>query len=164
MKEMRMSPRVSFRALLVAVALSLPVLSLASEGLYAVYSTSEPFDDVMENLRMAIQERGMFINNEMHMGDMLERTGKDLGFDEKIYEKAESIEFCSSVLSRKMVEEKPQRIVNCPFIISVYVLPSDPKKTHVVHRALASAEVEQSPVMAEVAAMLKSVAEAAVAW
>ncbi len=146
------------------------VLSLAATqgalaaGGYALYESSAAFGDVMDGLKAAIGERGMYINNIMHMGEMLERTGKDLGLGEPVYAKAESIEFCSAILSRKMTAEEPARIVNCPFIVSVYVLPNEPGKTYVVHREIPPDQVAASSVMAEVAENLKAIAEAAVAW
>lgn len=106
----------------------------------------------------------MYINNVMHMGEMLERTGKDLGLGESIYERAESIEFCSAVLSRRMTEDNPARIVNCPFILSIYTLRAEPDKTYVAHGVIPPAEAESSEIMAEVAQMLKGVAEEAVSW
>jgi hypothetical protein len=119
---------------------------------------------VLQGLKLAIEERGMYINNIMHMGEMLERTGKDLGLGEPIYARAESIEFCSAVLSREMTSEDPARIVNCPFIISVYTLPGRDGTTFVAHREVPQDQVEGSAVMAKIAAMLKDVAGAAAAW
>ena len=104
---------------------------------------------------------GMIINTELQMSEMLDRTGKDLGFEKKIYRNAVSIDFCSSVLSRKMTEEDPRRIVNCPFIVTVYVLPDEPGTTYVVHRRLG--DPDEPGVMGEVASMLKAVSEAATA-
>ena len=155
----------SLKRLACALALSLAATQGAqAAGGYAVYESSAAFEDVMEGLKAAIGERGMYINNIMHMGDMLERTGKDLGLGEAIYAKAESIEFCSATLSRKMTAEEPARIVNCPFIVSVYALPKEPGKTYVVHREIPPDQVAASPVMAEVAENLKGIAEAAVSW
>jgi uncharacterized protein (DUF302 family) len=150
------------RSLLLTFALT-PGLSLAAGG-YSVHESEAAFDDVMDGLKLAIEERGMYINNVMHMGEMLERTGKDLGKDEPIYQRAESVEFCSAVLSREMTGENPARIVNCPFIISVYTLPSQPDKTFVVHREIPQDQIESSPVMARISAMLKDVASAAASW
>jgi uncharacterized protein (DUF302 family) len=141
-----------------------PGLTLAEKGPYVTRSAESGFEEVMQNLRLAIQDRGLYINNEMHMAEMLERTGKDLGFSGQAYLKAESIEFCSAVLSRKMVEEDPRRVVNCPFIISVYVLPAEPGRTFVAYRAPALEETQASAVMREVAEMLQTLATAAVAW
>ena len=153
------------RSTLLALALFVTSHGAAlADGGYAVYESESAFSDVMEGLTMAIQERGMYINNVMHMDEMLERTGKDLGLGGKLYEHAQSVEFCSAVLSRKMVTENPARIVNCPFIISVYSLPGEEGKTYVVHREIPAAETEASEVMAEVAQMLEGVAGAAAEW
>ncbi|WP_058553566.1 hypothetical protein [Thiohalocapsa sp. ML1] len=131
---------------------------------YAVYESDSSFEDVVDGLTLAIQERGMYINNVMHMDEMLERTGKDLGMEQKLYGHAQSIEFCSAVLSRKMIAEDPTHIVQCPFIIAVYTLPDAADTTYVVHRAIPAAEREGSAVMGEVADMLRDVANAAVSW
>jgi uncharacterized protein (DUF302 family) len=149
---------------LAAVAAALTLTTAAHAGGYAVYESDSSFQDVLDGLKLAIQERGMYINNVMHMGDMLERTGKDLGMDETIYVNAESVEFCSAVLSRKMTAEDPARIVNCPFIVAVYTLPDQPGTTYVVHREIPEAETRESPVMQEVADMLKAVSEGAASW
>jgi uncharacterized protein (DUF302 family) len=155
----------SVKRLACALVLSLAATQAAqAAGGYAVYESSAAFDDVMEGLKAAIGERGMYINNVMHMGEMLDRTGKDLGLGEAIYVRAESIEFCSAALSRRMTVENPARIVNCPFIVSAYVLPQEPGKTYVVHREIPPDQVAASAVMAEVADHLKAIAEAAVSW
>jgi uncharacterized protein (DUF302 family) len=152
------------RAGLVLLALSvLPAWAFA-EGPYAVHESESEFETVMEAAKGAIAERGMYINNIMHMGEMLERTGKDLGMEEKIYERIESIEFCSAVLSRKMTSENPARAVNCPFILAVYTLPDQEGKTFVAYRKIPQGEIDASEVMAEVAEMLEGVAEGATSW
>lgn len=153
-----------FRLILSLAALHAPLFASAAQGPYVTLTSEAAFEEVMDNLRGAIEERGLYINNQMHLGEMLERTGKDLGFEGRVYLKAESLEFCSAILSRRMVEEDPRRIVNCPFIVSVYVLASDPGKTVVAYRLPAAEEVAQSQVMADVADMLKGVAEGAVTW
>jgi uncharacterized protein (DUF302 family) len=149
---------------LVAIVVGLILAGGARADGYAVYESTSGFEDVIDGLTLAIQERGMYINNVMHMAEMLERTGKDLGTDEPPYGQADAIEFCSAVLSRRMASEDPARIVNCPFIIAVYTLPGRPGTTFVAHRRIPVAERERSPAMAEVAAMLKAVAEGAVSW
>jgi uncharacterized protein (DUF302 family) len=138
-------------------------LAVAGGG-YAVYQSGAAFDDVLEGLKLAIEERGMYINNVMHLSEMLDRTGKDLGQDQPIYARAESIEFCSAVLSREMTTEDPSRLVNCPFIISVYTLPDQAGTTYVVHREIPEDQVAGSAVMARISTMLKEVAGAAAAW
>jgi uncharacterized protein (DUF302 family) len=149
-------------ALTCALALS-PGLSPAGSG-YAVYESQAPFEDVLDALKLAIEERGMYINNLMHLSQMLERTGKDLGDERPIYGRAESIEFCSAVLSREMTREDPARLVNCPFIVSVYTLPDRTGTTFVAHREIPQDQVAGNAAMAKVAAMLKDVAGAAASW
>ena len=151
-------------SLLLALLLGLAsAQSTAGQGPYVVYRSASAFPDVMQALRMAIEEKGLYINNVMHMGEMLERTGKDLGLEGKVYLQAESIEFCSAILSRKMTQEAPHRVVNCPFIMSVYVLPAEPDTTYIVHRRLN--RDDETEVMAEVEAMLESLGKAAAeAW
>lgn len=106
----------------------------------------------------------MYINNVMNMGEMLARTGKDLGMDDPLYDQAESVEFCSAVLSREMSAENPAHVVNCPFIIAVYTLPGETDTTYVAHREIPAEQIEASPALAKVAGMLQTVSEAAVSW
>lgn len=140
------------------------VSQAAVGGGYAVYTSESDFSDVLEGLKMAIQERGMYINNVMNMGEMLARTGKDLGMDDPLYDQAESVEFCSAVLSREMSAENPAHVVNCPFIIAVYTLPGETDTTYVAHREIPAEQIEASPALAKVAGMLQTVSEAAVSW
>jgi hypothetical protein len=150
-------------ALALLALTAVPTLASAA-GPYAVYESDSDFETVMDGAKAAIQEKGMYINNVMHMGEMLERTGKDLGLGGKIYDRAESIEFCSALLSRRMTEEDPSRIVNCPFILAVYTLPGQEGKTFVAHRVISEEEIAGSGIMAEVAEMLREVAEGATSW
>ncbi len=152
------------RTLMILCTLLLTSLPVQAEDNYVVYTSESSFEDVMDALKLAIEEQGMYINNVMHMNEMLERTGKDLGMNEPIYGEADSIEFCSAVLSRRMTAELPARIVNCPFIIAVYTLPGESDTTYLVHRRIPAAEVESSAVMRDVAQMLETVATSASEW
>ena len=149
---------IRFFLLLIAAVSFNPMPAAADQ--YISYSTDESFADVMDNIKLAIENRGMYINNVMHMSEMLERTGKDLGFAKQIYLEADTIEFCSALLSRRMTEEDPRRIINCPFIISIYVLPGEPDKTYIAHRRLAGDDA--TGVMGDVMEMLREVAGAGV--
>ena len=151
------------RPFLLATSLAFSGAPLADGG-YAVYRSEASFGDVLDGLKAAIQERGLYINNLMDMGGMLERTGKDLGHNEPIYAQAQSVEFCSASLSREMTLENPARIINCPFIISVYQRAEDPSTTYVAHRDIPSEELAASAAMRKVAAMLRELSEAAIAW
>ena len=98
------------------------------------YTSKDDFDTVKNAITEAIAGKGLVINTTSHIGEMLERTGRDMGGAKQIFVKAESIEFCSASVSRKTMEADPHNIVFCPYIISVYVLPKEPKKTYVSYR------------------------------
>jgi uncharacterized protein (DUF302 family) len=109
-----------------------PVLA---EGAHmSVYTKQGTFADVKDAVEMAITGRGFVINNISHVGNMLERTGKDLGDGKQVFLQAEALEFCSATVSRKMMEADPDNIVFCPYIISIYVLPSKPGEVRVAFR------------------------------
>jgi uncharacterized protein (DUF302 family) len=98
------------------------------------FTSKYDFDTVKQNVEEALTSRGLVVNNVSHIGEMLERTGKDLGAAKQIYARAEAIEFCSATVSRKMMEADPHNIVFCPYIISIYVLPNETSKTYVSFR------------------------------
>lgn len=92
------------------------------------------FEDARDAVVAAIESRGLVINYTSHIGDMLERTGRDLGATRKIYANAEIVEFCSAKLSRQMMEADPHNIVLCPFAISIYALPGEKDAVWVAYR------------------------------
>lgn len=92
------------------------------------------FADTREAVVMAIENRGLVINQVSHIGEMLDRTGTELGLGGKIYDQAEIIEFCSAKLSRKMMEADPHNIVLCPFTIAIYTLPGKTGESWVGYR------------------------------
>lgn len=117
-----------------------------------LYTVEGKFEDVRMDIEMAITDRGMVINNVSHIGNMLARTGKDLGAGKQIFQKAEALEFCSSTVSRTMMETDPHNIVFCPYIIAIYTLPAESNKVHVAFRRplpVGSAESQQSLVAVE---------------
>ncbi len=108
--------------------------AMAAGDHMAVFTKAGSFEDVRDAVDMAITGRGMVVNNISHVGEMLERTGKDLGETRQIFLKAEVLEFCSAVVSRKMMESDPDNIVFCPYAISVYVVPEKPGEVRVAYR------------------------------
>ncbi|MCW5575476.1 MAG: DUF302 domain-containing protein [Burkholderiales bacterium] len=102
------------------------------------------FADVRERVVMALEDRGLVINYNAKIGDMLERTGRDLGRERRIYGNAEMLEFCSARLSRDMMEADPHNIVYCPYAIAVYTLPQSPGVVHLSYRLPDAAGSETS--------------------
>lgn len=135
----------AFRLLLVFASLS-PFPSQAATPGIAVFSAKGSFDDVKERVVAAIENRGYVLNYTARIGDMLERTGKDIGRSAPIYGKAELVEFCSARLSRDAMEADPHNIVFCPYAIAIYTLPREPGRAYVSYRKL---EVGGSPPSAK---------------
>jgi uncharacterized protein (DUF302 family) len=92
------------------------------------------FEHVKEDVVNAVTKRGFVIDYTAYIGTMLDRTAKDVGATRKVYDRAEAIQFCSATLSRKMMEADPANIVFCPYVISIYTLPTDPGTVHIAYR------------------------------
>ncbi len=119
-------------AILVLIGVSQSALA---EGAHmAVFTRQGSFADAKEAVEQALTGRGFVINGVSHVGDMLERTGKDLGGGKQVFLKAELLEFCSATVSRRMMEADPDNIVFCPYIISIYVLPKKPNEVRISYR------------------------------
>lgn len=120
---------------LLAVLLGLLfALSAAADDGASVVAAKGKFADVKDDLVAAIERRGLVIDFAAHVGDMLERTGRDLGKTKRVYDQAEVIEFCSATVSRAMMEADPQHLVYCPYTIAVYTLPGKPGVVYLAHR------------------------------
>lgn len=128
------------------------------------YSTRARYEDVREDLRLAIQDRGLVVDHESHIQRMLERTGKDLGSDRRLYTNAQAFVFCSAALSRKSMEADPANIAFCPYSIVVYETAERPGTVHVAYRRpwRPDGSSASQAVLAEVAALLDGIAREAV--
>ena len=106
------------RHLAVALALSFaaPVMAQSQAITYAFDGS---FDDATFSVESAILDAGLVIDYVSHTGEMLERTGQDLGREVNIFDAADIFLFCSAVLSRRMMEADPMNIAHCPYSIFV---------------------------------------------
>lgn len=82
-----------------------------------------PFDGSFEDATFAVETaivgRGLVIDFVSHVGDMLNRTGEDVGSDKTIFDKADVFLFCSAVVSRAVMEADPENIQHCPYGVFV---------------------------------------------
>lgn len=113
--------------------LCLPLSALADESYAVVFKTQGTFQDVRDALEMSIEGKGIKINHTNKIAEMLERTGKDLGATKQVYVTGEQFEFCSAVISRRMMEADPNAMTLCPYIVSVYTVPND-KNVYIAYR------------------------------
>lgn len=94
--------------------------SIANADQAVFYPFNGSFDDATFNVESAILDKGLVIDHVSHTGEMLVRTGADLGATIEIYKAADIFLFCSAVLSRKMMEIDPLNIAHCPYSIFVF--------------------------------------------
>jgi uncharacterized protein (DUF302 family) len=113
--------------------LCLPLPALAAEAYTVLFKTQGTFQEVRDNLQMAIEGKGLKITHSNMIADMLDRTGKDIGETRQVYGNAEQFEFCSATLSRSMMEADPHAIVMCPYSVVVYTIPND-KAVYLAYR------------------------------
>ncbi|MEW6416242.1 MAG: DUF302 domain-containing protein [Pseudomonadota bacterium] len=142
-------------AVCMLLALSLPALA---GGAYSVVNkTQGAYQDVRDNLQMAIEGKGLKITNTNHIADMLERTGKDIGETRVVYENAEQFEFCSATISRHMMEADPHSIVMCPYSIVVYKVPGDANVYVAYRKPPASKKPALKKALGELEALLQGI-------
>ncbi|MGR3803184.1 DUF302 domain-containing protein [Marinibacterium profundimaris] len=89
----------------------------AEEAVTTSYEGS--FEDATFAVESAIVNQGLVIDYVSHVGDMLNRTGADVGSDIEIFKAADIFIFCSAVVSREVMEADPMNIAHCPYGIFV---------------------------------------------
>ena len=105
--------RHSFLALLGLV----PALAFADEAVVTPFEGS--FEDAAFAVENAIIGEGLVVDYVSHVGEMLNRTGADVGSDKMIFRAADIFVFCSAVVSREVMEADPMNIAHCPYGIFV---------------------------------------------
>jgi uncharacterized protein (DUF302 family) len=130
-------------ALIVFISSISSVARAAAPGV-KIQSVKGQYEEVKERVMFAIENRGIVLNYTARVGNMLERTGKDLGRPQQIFNQAEVLEFCSAVLSRATMEADPHNIVSCPYTIAIYTLPQEPGKVYISYRKPSAAGVKPS--------------------
>lgn len=121
-----------------ALAAALLVAPAAAGDEVARFTKQGTYDDVKDAVVAAIEGKGLVIDRVAHVGDMLDRTAKDVGAARRLYGKAEIFEFCSARISREMMEADPHQIAYCPYTIAVYTLaggaPAEAGRVHIAYR------------------------------
>lgn len=143
--------------------LAMPLLThgvLAQE--LVTYTKKGAFDDARFVLTNAITNRGLVIDNNGKVGDMLTRTGKDVGSTKAVYKAAEYFAFCSAKLSREMMEADAANLGYCPFIMFAYETAAKPGEVVVGYRKLPIVgNAGSSKAFGEINAMLDAIAKEA---
>ena len=124
------------RGILLAALFSIAVGGSARAEPPRTFRTQGQYDDVRFELNNAIIARGLNLGGVGNIGEMLDRTGGDVGSTTKVYSAAEYISFCSAKLSRQMIEADPSNLTFCPFVLVIYETVAKPGEIVVAYRPL----------------------------
>lgn len=119
---------------LTAFAMCALAAQAADPNPVVTYSKKAKFEDVRDDLKSAIESKGLVIDYHSYVNRMLERTGKDVGSAKKLYVDAQAFVFCSAALSRKTMEADPANMAQCPYSISAYTTAAESEKVFVSYR------------------------------
>ena len=153
------------RALVFALLTAFCSLALAADRqLVVTYSKKAKFEDVRDDLKTAIESKGLVIDYQSFINKMIERTGADVGSTRKIYTDAQSFVFCSAALSRKTMEADPANVAMCPYAITVYATVQAPDRVVVAYRRpwRPDGSAASKKALKEVETLLDGIARAAV--
>jgi uncharacterized protein (DUF302 family) len=97
------------------------------------------YEETREDLKNAIVNRGYVVDYTGQFNKMLERTSEAVGSvtaagAKSPYKDAEFMQFCAAKLTHEAISASPQNIANCPYVLYVYELGSEPGVIHVGYR------------------------------
>ena len=153
------------RTFMLALLSALCTVALAADPNPVVtYSKKAKFEDIRDDLKSAIEGKGLVIDYQSFVNKMIERTGKDVGSTRKLYVDAQSFVFCSAALSRKTMEADVANAAMCPYSITVYTTASEPDKVFVAYRRpwRPDGSAASKAALKEVEALLDGIARASV--
>lgn len=131
---------------------------------YRTVTKAAKFDDVRDNLKDAIINRGFVIDYVGRFNEMLNRTAEATGSvteagKKSPYLNAEYMQFCPSKLTHEAVSASPFAIANCPITLFVYELGYEPGKVYFGYRLpVVSPSKRVREVNAKLEALLQSIA------
>lgn len=103
-------------ALLLGLTLAAPTLA---QEIVTVPFDGTP-DDADFTVTAAIQGEGLVIDYTAQVGEMMARTGADLGLGPSpVGDGARSYQFCSATISRQVMEANPLNVGHCPYSIFI---------------------------------------------
>lgn len=133
----------------VAPALADPLKTVSVKGAY---------EDIRADLQNAIVNQGLKIDYNGKIGEMLKRTGADVGSTKDVYANAEYFTFCSSKLSRAMMEVDANNVGMCPYMMFAYEKADKPGEVTIGYRSLAARGDEASQkALATINALLDTI-------
>ena len=104
---------------IIAAILALGAAPAVTADQAVTYPFEGSFDDAAFAVENAIVGRGLVVDYVSHTGEMLNRTGADVGSTKELFVEADIFLFCSAQLSRQVMEADPMNIAHCPYGIFV---------------------------------------------
>jgi hypothetical protein len=128
------------KALLAGAFILLIVIVMYSSSVRATpaVTTQADFETVSFDIENAIINRGFVIDFKGDIAKMLVNTSnvttntKD--DDSAIYQQATFWQFCSSDITRRLVELAPENLRHCPFVIYAYETKKEPGNVYLGYR------------------------------
>jgi hypothetical protein len=131
---------IMLRAIVLSLGVAVAAVgALAADSPIHILSKKGTFEDVRDNVKDAVVNRGFVIDYVGHLNDMLERTSEAAQSvtprgAKTPYRAAEYMHFCSAKLTHELVSASARNIVNCPYVIFVYELRDAPGTIYVGYR------------------------------
>ena len=106
---------------------------------YKHYSKKGAFEDVFQDLKDVIINRGLVIDYVGHIDTMLKRTAKAAGSvtdsgQASPYVNAKYLHFCSAKLTHNAVSANPFNLAICPYVVFIFEAQAEPGKVVVGYR------------------------------
>jgi uncharacterized protein (DUF302 family) len=153
------------RIFLLAFTLFFVSYAVASStaGSVKVTSVSAAFDEVKDRVIFAVESQGLVVDHVSDVGGMLKRTGEDLGDPDRLYERAQVLEFCSALFSRNMARVARELLAYCPYGIAIYNLPNNLDSTYIAYKVISPniKDPEVRKVLEDVELLLSDIVEEA---
>ncbi|WGH79623.1 DUF302 domain-containing protein [Jannaschia ovalis] len=133
-------------------------ITLTAAAATAQEAATVPFDGEVEDAAFAVEtaivNQGLVIDFTSHVGEMMARTGADLGLGPSpVGDDAQVFVFCSATVSREVMEADPMNVSHCPYGIFVARIDGE---------TLVGRRVYADPSMAPVNALLEGIIAEAV--
>ena len=120
------------------------------------------FADILVFLEEAVLDEGLVIDYKGKVGDMLARTGPDVGHASP-YSNAEYMVFCSAKLTHGIVAASPENLAICPYSVYAYELVDAPGNIHVGYRKpVADTKPASTYALGEIDKLLRRIVDATV--
>ncbi|MDV7270976.1 DUF302 domain-containing protein [Thioclava sp. A2] len=116
--------------------------TFANAGDGHFWTVEDDFDNVTFSVESAILDAGLVIDHTSHTGEMLERTKGDVGATRTIFTAADVFSFCSSKVSRAVMEIDPANVQFCPYNVFVFERPEEPGQITVGFRDYPEGEMD----------------------